>query len=76
MALGEIDEDDLKAFLVESYENLNQIERDIIDLEKTSIEIWEQLSKLFGEKSINPKFSLKLQLFGLKCMMRHLCLII
>ncbi len=34
MALGEIDEDDLKAFLVESYENLNQIERDIIDLEK------------------------------------------
>lgn len=36
MALGEIDEDDLKAFLVESYENLNQIERDIIDLEKTS----------------------------------------
>ncbi len=36
MALGKIDEDDLKAFLVESYENLNQIERDIIDLEKTS----------------------------------------
>lgn len=36
MALGEIDEDDLKAFLVESYENLNQVERDIIDLEKTS----------------------------------------
>ena len=36
MALGDIDEDDLKAFLVESYENLNQIERDIIDLEKTS----------------------------------------
>lgn len=36
MALGEIDEDDLKAFLIESYENLNQIERDIIDLEKTS----------------------------------------
>lgn len=38
MALGDIDEDDLKAFLVESYENLNQIERDIIDLEKTSID--------------------------------------
>ncbi|MFH7030128.1 MAG: chemotaxis protein CheW [Heteroscytonema crispum UTEX LB 1556] len=29
----EID-DDIKAFLVESYENLNEIERDIIDLEK------------------------------------------
>ncbi len=36
MALDEIDEDDIRAFLVESYENLNQIERDIIDLEKKS----------------------------------------
>ncbi|WGV26907.1 chemotaxis protein CheA [Halotia branconii] len=36
MELTEID-DDIEAFLVESYENLNQIERDIIDLEKASV---------------------------------------
>jgi two-component system, chemotaxis family, sensor kinase CheA len=36
MSLDEIDEDDITAFLVESYENLNSIEQDIIDLEKTS----------------------------------------
>ncbi|MEA5506309.1 chemotaxis protein CheA [Halotia wernerae UHCC 0503] len=35
MELTEID-DDIEAFLVESYENLNQIERDIIELEKVS----------------------------------------
>jgi two-component system, chemotaxis family, sensor kinase CheA len=35
MELAEID-DDIEAFLVESYENLNQIERDIIELEKES----------------------------------------
>jgi two-component system chemotaxis sensor kinase CheA len=35
MELAEID-DDIEAFLVESYENLDQIERDIIDLEKAS----------------------------------------
>ena len=34
MQLVEIDED-LKAFLVESYENLNEVERDIIEIEKT-----------------------------------------
>ena len=28
--------------------------------------MWEQLTKLFGEKSTNAKFSLKLQLFKLK----------
>ncbi len=33
----ELDSDDIKAFLAESYENINQIESDIIDLEKTSI---------------------------------------
>ena len=38
----------------------------LIDLEKSSNEIWEQLSKLFGEKAMNAKFSLKLQLFSLK----------
>ncbi|MCC5638547.1 chemotaxis protein CheA [Nostoc sp. CHAB 5844] len=36
MELAEIDNDDLEAFLVESYESLDQIERSIIDLEKTS----------------------------------------
>ncbi|MBD2210116.1 chemotaxis protein CheW [Nostoc linckia FACHB-104] len=35
MELTEID-DDIEAFLVESYENLDQIERDIIELEKES----------------------------------------
>ncbi|BAY23540.1 CheW-like domain protein [Calothrix sp. NIES-2100] len=35
MELAEID-DDIEAFLVESYENLDQIERDIIELEKDS----------------------------------------
>ena len=38
----------------------------LIDLTKSSNEIWEQLSKLFGENSMNAKFSLKLQLFSLK----------
>ena len=38
----------------------------LIDLAKTSKEIWEQLSKLFGGKENNAKFSLKLQLFSLK----------
>lgn len=33
MELTEIDDDDLEAFLVESYESLEQIERDIIELE-------------------------------------------
>ncbi|MDZ8083340.1 MAG: chemotaxis protein CheW [Nostoc sp. DcaGUA01] len=37
MELNEIDDDDIEAFLVESYENLNQIERDIIELEKASV---------------------------------------
>ncbi|MDZ8236220.1 MAG: chemotaxis protein CheA [Nostoc sp. ChiQUE01a] len=36
MELNEID-DDIEAFLVESYDNLNQIERDIIELEKASV---------------------------------------
>lgn len=35
MELTEID-DDIEAFLIESYENLNQIEQDIISIEKTS----------------------------------------
>lgn len=35
MELVDIDEEDVKAFLVESYENLNEIESDIIALEKT-----------------------------------------
>ncbi|MDZ8187405.1 MAG: chemotaxis protein CheA [Nostoc sp. ChiSLP02] len=37
MEPNEIDDEDLEAFLVESYENLNQIERDIIELEKASV---------------------------------------
>lgn len=34
MDLLEIDEEDIKAFLIDSYENINDIERDIIALEK------------------------------------------
>jgi two-component system, chemotaxis family, sensor kinase CheA len=36
MDVPEIDDDDIQAFIIESYENLEQIERDIIDLEKVS----------------------------------------
>ena len=38
----------------------------LIDIGKTSKEIWEHLSKLFGERAKNAKFSLKLKLFSLK----------
>jgi len=38
----------------------------LIDLAKLAHEIWEHLSKLFGEKAMNTKFYLKLQLFSLK----------
>ncbi|MBD2495708.1 chemotaxis protein CheA [Nostoc sp. FACHB-280] len=37
MELTEIDNDDLEAFLLESYESLTQIESDIIELEKASV---------------------------------------
>lgn len=37
-----------------------------VDLTKTSKEIWEHLTQLFGVKSTNAKFSIKLQLFSLK----------
>ena len=38
----------------------------LIDLAKTSNEIWEKISILFGGKENNENFSLKLQLFRLK----------
>jgi len=38
----------------------------LIDLAKSFKDIWEKLSKLFGEKALNSKFSLKFQLFSLK----------
>ena len=38
----------------------------LIDLKKSSTELWAQLSTIFGEKAVNAKFSLKLQLFKLK----------
>jgi hypothetical protein len=38
----------------------------LIDLEKSSEEMWVQLCTIFGEKAVNAKFSLKLQLFKLK----------
>ena len=38
----------------------------LIDLKKYSAELWAQLSTIFGEKVVNAKFSLKLQLFKLK----------
>jgi len=44
-----------------SYDQLH-----LIDIGKTFKEIWEHLSKLFGERAKNAKFSLKLKLFSLK----------
>ena len=38
----------------------------LVDLAKTSNEIWEKISKLFGGKENNANFSLKLQRFRLK----------
>jgi hypothetical protein len=45
---------------------LSDMQLHLIDLAKSSNEIWEELSKLFGAKATNAKFSLKLQLFSLK----------
>lgn len=36
MEFADIDEDDVKAFLIESYESIEEIERDIIELEKNA----------------------------------------
>ena len=50
-----LDSDDIKAFLAESYENINQIENFIVDLEKTSTNS-ESLVNLFdvGLNYIHP----------------------
>jgi hypothetical protein len=32
----------------------------LIDWDKSSAKIWERMSKIFGEKDVNTKFSLKL----------------
>ncbi|MEH1838879.1 MAG: chemotaxis protein CheA [Nostoc sp.] len=59
MELNEID-DDIEAFLVESYENLNHIEGDIIELEKTSangealVRIYRSLHTLKGNCGFLP----------------------
>lgn len=59
MELAEID-DDIEAFLVESYENLNQVERDILDLEKVSpngealVRIYRSLHTLKGNCGFLP----------------------
>jgi hypothetical protein len=37
-----------------------------VDLENSSKEIWDELSKLFGAKLVNEKISLNLQLFRFK----------
>jgi len=56
---------------------LSDMQLRLIDLEKPSNEIWEQLSKLFGEKAKNAKLSLKLQFFSLKMhMIRQVSLLI
>ena len=46
--------------------DLSDTQLHLVYLAKYSKDIWEQLSKLFGEKALNSKFSLKLQLFSLK----------
>jgi hypothetical protein len=38
----------------------------LVDLNKSFAEIWEHWSKIFGEKVVNAKFSLKMQIFKLK----------
>ncbi|MGF1933741.1 MAG: chemotaxis protein CheA [Nostoc sp. ChiQUE02] len=59
MELNEID-DDIEAFLIESYENLNQIERDIIELEKASeegealVRVYRSLHTLKGNCGFLP----------------------
>lgn len=59
MELIEID-DDIEAFLVESYENLSQIERDILDLEKASsdgealVRIYRSLHTIKGNSGFLP----------------------
>jgi two-component system chemotaxis sensor kinase CheA len=59
MELAEID-DDIEAFLVESYENLDEIERDIIDLEKAPpsgevlVRIYRSLHTLKGNCGFLP----------------------
>ncbi|QIR41615.1 chemotaxis protein CheA [Tolypothrix sp. PCC 7910] len=59
MELTEID-DDIEAFLVESYENLDQIERDIIEMEKESgngeelVRIYRSLHTLKGNCGFLP----------------------
>jgi hypothetical protein len=45
---------------------LSDMQLHLIDLAKSPNEIWEELSKLFGAKAMNEKFSLKMQLFSLK----------
>ena len=45
---------------------LSDTQLHLVDLAKSSKDIWEKLSKLFGEKTLNSKFFLKLQLFSLK----------
>jgi len=45
---------------------LSDMQLHLIDLAKSSNEIWEELSKLFGAKAMNATFSLKMQLFSLK----------
>ncbi|AFY33870.1 chemotaxis protein CheA [Calothrix sp. PCC 7507] len=59
MELTEID-DDIEAFLIESYENLNQIEQDIISIEKTSeqaealVRIYRSLHTIKGNCGFLP----------------------
>lgn len=45
--------------------SLSNSQLHLINLRKSSSQIWEHLSKIFGEKAMNAKFPLKLQLFKL-----------
>lgn len=54
-----LEDDDIKAFLVESYENLNAIERDILELEKSAnqdslVRIYRQLHSIKGNSGFLP----------------------
>jgi hypothetical protein len=43
-----------------------------VDLDKYFKDIWEELQKLFGAKAVKAKFSLKLQLFDSKWLLKLL----
>ncbi|KAH9312384.1 hypothetical protein KI387_027419, partial [Taxus chinensis] len=63
LAEWEIRDDKAKAIIGLA---LSDSELHYVDLDKNPKDIWDNLSKLFGSKAVDAKFSLKLHLFKLK----------